>query len=517
MTGEQYWRALQEHWRIVVVAVLAGLVLAVGALFAVPKTYAAGVDAFVLPTGAAADASAAYQGGLLSEQRVKSYVQLIQGGRVSELVISRLGLSMSPDDLTKKISVTTQTDTVILTISVADSSPQQALLIANTAADAFRTLVSELEQPPDARFPAATSVKIVAPARLADGPVAPSRLLYVLIGGTLGLLAGVVLALRRDARGRPVRSSDQLREILEVPAFGLVLEQERAGNPLAALDRGSPDAEALRQVRTGLQFADVDHPQKVVVITSAREGEGKTTTACNIAVVLAAAGHSVLLVDADLRQHGASTLLEIEESVGLSTVLMGRIPIEEAVQTHAAGFDVLASGPLPPNPSELAASESMAQALRRMRERYEYVIVDSAPLLPVTDTASLVGIADGTVLVARYGTTRDSDLRAAVATMDVVRASLWGSVLAVVPRRSAGARTYRSYGRTPTGPPSGPTPMPRRLQAERSTERFVPRSRPSAPPRAVPREETDRTSTIPLRGRSVPPRAPASRLGGRHR
>ena len=516
MTGEQYWRALQEHWRVVVAAVLVGLLIATGVLLVVPRKYAAGVDAFVLPAGAAADASAAYQGGLLSEQRVKSYVQLFEGGRVSELVVQRLNLPISPDELTRKITVSAQADTVILSISVVDTSPEQALLIAGTAAGAFQALVAQLEQPPDPRLPSATSVKIVAPPRLADGPVSPSKLLHLLLGATLGLLVGVVLALRRDARGRPVRSVDQLHELLGVPTLGVVLERERSRAALAALDHGSPDAEAMRQVRTGLQFADVDHTQKVVVITSALEGEGKTGTACSLAGVLAAAGHAVLLVDADLRQHGASTLLEVEDAVGLSTVLMGRVPLEEAVQTHRAGFDVLASGPLPPNPSELAASESMAQTFRRMRERYEYVLVDTAPLLPVTDTASLAGLADGTVLVCRYGSTRDTDLRAARATLDVVRASVWGTILSVVPRRAAGARSYGSYGQGGAGPLSGPMPLPRRPAAEGSEGEASPRS---ATHRSGPRpqEDAERTATIPLRSRGGPPRAPAGRPGGRHR
>ena len=489
MTGEQYLRALRDHWRVVIAALAVGLVVAGLALLVVPEKYSASVDAFVLPSGATPDATSAYQGGLLSEQRVKSYVQLFDGGRVSDLVVARLNLPMSPDDLTKKITVSAQTDTVILSISVVDPSPQQAVLLANTAADAFRTLVSQLEQPPDPRVPPATSIKLVAPARLADGAVSPDPKLYLTAGAALGLLVGIALAVRRNARGRPVRSVEDIARVVPAPSLGTTVERPPGGSALAALDRASPDAEAFRQLRTGLQFADVDHPRKLVIVTSAVENEGKTTTICNLAAVIAAAGHSVLLVDADLRRPGAAALLGLEADVGLSTALMGRLVPEEVIRSHRAGFDFLSTGPLPPNPSELTASEAMATLFTRLRERYEYVLVDSAPLLPVTDTAALAGLADGVLLVCRYGRTLDIEIRDAATTLATVRASLWGTVLSIVPRRS-GSRRY-GYGLVPdadaaspptprrgAGSPAGASPRPRGTDEEPTT---------SLPARAAPR------------------------------
>ena len=178
----------------------------------------------------------------------------------------------------------------------------------------------------------------------------------------------------------------------------------------------SPRSEAFRQLRTNLQFLDVDTPHKVIAITSSLPSEGKTTTLANLAIALASSGFRVITVEADLRRPKLADLLGVERSVGLTSVLAGRVRPEQAVQHWSGGgFDVLARGPLPPNPSELLASQHMAVQLGELRERYDLVLLDTPPLLPVTDAAAVAPATDGAILVCRFKNANRDQVSAAVA------------------------------------------------------------------------------------------------------
>jgi capsular exopolysaccharide synthesis family protein len=225
-------------------------------------------------------------------------------------------------------------------------------------------------------------------------------------------------------------------------------------------DPQSPRSEAFRQLRTNLQFLDVDTPHKVVVITSSMPSEGKSTTLANLAIALGSAGQRVLAIEADLRRPKLADMLGLERSVGLTSVLSGRVRPEHAVQHWSGGkFDFLASGPLPPNPSELLASQHMATLLRDLRGRYDIVLLDTPPLLPVTDAAAVGPATDGAVLVCRFkATTRDQVARA-VDALEAVSTPLLGTVLTMVP--STGPRAYaqyNSYYRTEQQAPSAKQP-----------------------------------------------------------
>ena len=227
-------------------------------------------------------------------------------------------------------------------------------------------------------------------------------------------------------------------------------------------DPQAPRAEAFRQLRTNLQFIDVDRPHRVLVITSAMPSEGKTTTLANLAIALATAGHRVLVVDADLRRPKLTDLLGLDRSVGLTNVLSGRVAPGQVIQHWAEGVDVLASGPLPPNPSELLGSTQMASTLQHLGAQYDIVLVDTPPLLPVADAAAVAPATDGVLLVCRFKTTREQ-LGGAVHALQAVSAALLGTVFSMVPARGPRAyANYNSYYRT-EGPAESPVSPIRRL------------------------------------------------------
>ena len=164
---------------------------------------------------------------------------------------------------------------------------------------------------------------------------------------------------------------------------------------LSDLPPHSPRVEAFRILRTNLQFVDVDKKLKVFVVTSSVPGEGKTSTASNTALALQTAGQRTLLIDGDMRRPQLAKLFDLEGSVGLTSVLLGRVSLEEAVQEHRpSGLSVLTSGSLPPNPAELLQSHAMEQLLEKARTDFDVIVIDAPPLLPVTD-AALIAVAGG--------------------------------------------------------------------------------------------------------------------------
>jgi receptor protein-tyrosine kinase len=216
-----------------------------------------------------------------------------------------------------------------------------------------------------------------------------------------------------------------------------------------------------------LQFLAVDDPPRVLIVTSASPSEGKSTTSMNIALALAEANHNVVLVDGDLRRPRVAKYLDVLGSVGLSTFLGGVAPLEEVLQkTRYPRLTVLASGPCPPNPSELLGSLTAQKLLSDLRAEFDYVIIDSSPLLAVTDGAILAAHADGALLAVRYGKTTREQLVHAVGILNDVGAKVLGAIFTMLPTRGRGSYSYNyyyyghGYGDDTTGPTAPAFPRP---------------------------------------------------------
>jgi polysaccharide biosynthesis transport protein len=445
VTIQDYLRVLREQWLVVLLAVLIGLGGAAAAFFLRPPEYTAKLTLYVSSQGSNST-TAAYQGAQLSQERVTSYVELVSSRRVSEDVIRRLQLTETPEDLLKQITASSALDSVLIDVSVVDPSPQRAAELASAVGVVFSGLVDELERPvrPDATQE--VSVRVVQPAAVPTKPSSTGLPITLALGLLAGLAVGVGGALARNALDISVKSPDQLRHIADAPNLGNVAyDAQVTKRPLTVHeDPQSPRAEAFRQLRTNLRFVDVDHPRKVILVTSSLPGEGKTTTVVNLAIALAQAGTRVLVIEADLRRPRVADLLGLERNVGLTSVLSGRIHVGQGIQRWGGGFfDVLASGPLPPNPSELLASRHMAELLRELREAYDVVLVDSPPLLPVTDAAAVAPATDGTILICRYKKTTRTQVDTAVSALRAVSAPVLGTVFTMVP--SSGPRAYAQY------------------------------------------------------------------------
>ena len=339
---------------------------------------------------------------------------LLQDERITQPVIDRLQLPMTAAQLARHITVTVQPDTVVLSAAVTDTSPDRAAAIANGLAEEFVGLVQQLEQPfgPETAAPTTApapagarattapapapspapkiGAQIIRPATAVPVPVAPSVPFNLALGGALGLLVGLAGAFVRDARDTTIRSAAQLRAVTGAPVLAQIATDRGARlHPLTAgAAPASPTVEAFRKLRTNVQFLGADRPHRVITVASATAGEGTSTTACNLALALADAANRVLLVDLNFRSPTVEQYLGMEPSTGAASVLSGRIPANRAVRRWAEGrLDVLTAGGTPPNPSELLASPATAALLADVRAHYDFVIIDTPALLPVTDAA----------------------------------------------------------------------------------------------------------------------------------
>ena len=500
--------------------VLASTILGALAAFLVsqvlPPTYEARV---LVAVGQSADGGSGDLNTLQVSQRLsQTYAKLAVTNEAAREIIDQLGLDTSTEELLDHVRAEAPLDSTLLTITVDDTSAEQAAAIANafaqrmvdedpTAGDGtlaeMQQFIEEDLQAVRAQIPAvqaqiddlaaietptaaqtaqlagledqlatlrstfanllqltttgqtANQLSIVDPATPPPGPVSPRVLVNTLLGAVLGGLIGTGFAYARKRLDDTVRIPEELEQATGVPVLGTIVRMPGdAKRPLmyrlaTLLYPRSPAAEGFRHLRTGIEFAREDVPLHTLLVTSAMPGDGKTTCAANLAVAFAQSGHTVCLVDADLRKPALHDLFGIPNGRGLSELLRGDEWTYEAA-THPVeveGLRVLTSGGVPPNPAELVASPRMRAVLASLTSQVDLVVLDSPPLQAVTDAAILASVADGTILVAAAGKTRRALIVRARDTLARVGASLLGTALNGVDEREGqdAAFGYFSY------------------------------------------------------------------------
>jgi capsular exopolysaccharide synthesis family protein len=273
----------------------------------------------------------------------------------------------------------------------------------------------------------------------------------------------------RELTDTSVASVDELQSATGVPPLGSVpFDRGARRAPLLLDGRRNPiRAESFRKIRTGLQFAGVDQPIQVLTVSSSLPGEGKTSTAVNIAVVTAETGQRVLIIDCDMRRPRVAEYTGLVGAVGLTDVLAGRAELKHVVQPWGEhGLDVLVCGFLPPNPSELLSSRAMADLVAGLREHYDLIVLDTPPLVPVTDAAVTASFADGLLLVVRHRKTSRANVKSALRSLEAVNARVLGTVLTMV-RGQGPDDGYSSYA---TSYAHGPVSWWRALLARRRSK-----------------------------------------------
>lgn len=442
----EYLRILLRNWIMIAAFTLTGLIVGGAASVLAKPTYTANTQLFVAiqSSGSVLELQ---QGNTFSQARVQSYVKTVASPVVLQPAIDSLGLDTTAESLAARVTATSDVNTVLISIAVADQSPVQAAAIAQAVADSLIRAVDTLERPEGGTSPVALSV--IKPAKAPATPSAPNTRANLLAGFAIGIALGVGAAVLRTTMDNRIRSESDLRRTTGLPLLGgIAFHPEAVKEPLLSRSAPqSPRSEAFRQLRTNLQFANVSGRARTVLVTSSLPGEGKSTTAANLSIALAQAGVSVCLVDADLRRPMMSEYLGLDSNAGLTTALLGRSDLHDLLQPWGEdNLFVLTSGQIPPNPSELLGSAEMKSLVTRLEQRFDMVIIDTPPLLPVTDAAVLSQHVGGVVIVAGSQKLRHQDLEKSLAALTMVGANMLGVVLNQLPAKGPDSYAYSYYG-----------------------------------------------------------------------
>lgn len=436
---------VRRRWWIVLLGVAVGL--AVSAVMTERETpiYRNSVTLYVSAQVDRADVATLLNGGSLAQQRVASYVAVATSTPLAEAVAADLGPGESAATVASGISASVRPGTAVMDVTVQDTSAERAHAVAASIGRVFEDVVRDLEE--GAGGASSTRSKVgVSVLRLEpepDAPFTPRPQVNLLLGGTAGLLAGLLSALAAQALDRRFSQDDDVATLVGAPALARI-PRARQGTAEWDADAGArtPRAEALRRARTNLRFVGVDGRPSTIVITSARPGEGKTSVATGLARVLADGGQRVVLIDADLRKPSVADAFDLDPSVGLTDCLTGDVRFGDALQQSPGGGPlVLPVGRKPPNPSELLATARMRAVLQEASGRADVVIIDTPPVLPFADAAVVASYCDGVIIVARHRRVLRDEV---VAAAEAVRTA-GGTVIGAV---SNGVRVGRSkaYG-----------------------------------------------------------------------
>jgi capsular exopolysaccharide synthesis family protein len=436
---------VRQRWWLVLVTIMIALGVAGFVNVRADPQYASSVTFFV--TTQSRGVTDAYQGGLFLQQRVKSYVDLLHSDRLAESIVAEDSVGMTAREVQTRIAARVQQETVLLEATVTDGDRARSLKLTEGLARHFVRLVEEIETPSGASDPT-VKIEVVGGPRVNPDPISPRPARNFALAGVLGLLLGAGLSVLRGIIDTNVRDGATLQRVTSAPLLGQIPYDAAAKSDLLIVDAAaqSARAEAMRTLRTNLRFVDAQEPARVIAVTSALPAEGKSTMACNLAIALAEAGWHVLLVDTDLRRPRLADYLNLPAGAGLTDVLTGEVEVDDVVQPWGAeNLHVLPAGSIPPNPSELLGSKSMADLLVSLREAADIVIIDTAPVIAVTDGVVVAAQADGALLVTQYGRTSQAHVAAAAQALNSVAARLLGCVLNMVEVSRADSDHYGAY------------------------------------------------------------------------
>ncbi|HET7277777.1 MAG TPA: polysaccharide biosynthesis tyrosine autokinase [Dermatophilaceae bacterium] len=434
---------LRARWMTVLTSVLVVLGAAAAVTLTTTPIYTSKARVYLAAEGRSANDPNASNGTyIITIKDLNTYVAVLGSPDVLDPIRQQLDLPPgTPIDVSAEVSETAS----ILDITARSSDPKLAADIANAVgpqlarvAGKFSTLLASAGQQ--------VASRTISPATPAATPTSPDTKVNLLLGVLLGLVAGVGLAFVRHTVDTKVRDDKDVTSLSRSPLLGRLPMEKAATGRLLTVE-GDPHghhAEAIRRLRTNLMFVDVTTGGHSFVVTSSMPGEGKTTTAVNLAMAVADAGSKVLLIDADLRNPSVARTLGLEGSVGLTTILLGRATAEDVVQRwRDSNLFVLAAGQIPPNPSELLGSEPMEELFVKLRHDYDFILIDSPPVVPVIDAVIVDRLTGGLLMVVAVDRTKKRDLSSALKSLDTVGVKVSGFTLNMTPVKSS--QKYR-YG-----------------------------------------------------------------------
>ncbi|MCF8056750.1 MAG: polysaccharide biosynthesis tyrosine autokinase [Desulfocapsa sp.] len=318
----------------------------------------------------------------------------------------------------------------------------------NTNSILYDTLTASLKKASVTEQSQSVNVWVIEEASLPQHPSKPKKAINLLIGIVFGFLGGACLAFFFEYLDNTVKSPEEIEKRFGIKVLGAIEELTQKGQKIESLvneEPLSPFAESYRLIRSSILLSSVDHPPRLMLITSMAPSEGKTSTTVNIARILAQSDKKVLIVDCDMRKPRQHSLFSLPNSIGLSSYLTGNTKDKIVQQVPGEDIALITAGPNPPNPAELLDSARMKKLLIQLSESYDFVLLDSPPIQSVTDSLTLSTLVDGTIIVLRSGKTTYDILSNGLNKLESINAHLLGFVLNGVSETSGGKDYYHGY------------------------------------------------------------------------
>ena len=406
------------------------------------------------------------------DQLVETYVGLINTDPVRQQLVKD-GIPRSAGELQANISAFRQPNTTLISITVGDRDPAVTELIAKDIIPAFNHSLDELQGKvgADPKNHLESLVPWEIPTTPPGSPVSPDIPRNVGAALLAGLIGGLAIAFVIEALDNTVKAESDVHIKLHTNLLGSVLLRrptdsgDQPGQKVEVISASHPTdplAEQYRALRTNLMFSRVDQSMRSLLVTSTAPAEGKTTTACNLAVVMAQAGNRVILVDADFRRPALHQVFRFRNDAGLGHLILRERPVAELVRaTGIPNLRVISTGPAPPNPSELLGSSAMSQLMDRLADEADIIVFDTPPVGAVTDATVLGALVDGVVVVVEQGKTGITSIIRGLQTLQAVDANVLGIVLNKAPRGEDAAYYDYYYGHSANVAAIGGSPQPR--------------------------------------------------------
>lgn len=391
----------------------------------------------------AAAAANAYAAAYLSVQQQQAVSALNSAEQIVQSDIS--GIDTQISNLDQQIAAS----------ATAPVGQQQSLETQLTALQTQHSAyLAQLNQYQFAAQLNPTGGQIIGNAPVPTNPSSPKPVTDIALAVIIGLVIGIGVALLREYYDESIRTMADLERVTRgAPTLGLIPaigDWRSDGEPYLVSEKAptSPPSEAYRSLRTSIQFLGLERDIRTLLFTSPSAGEGKTTTMANMATTMTHAGKSVVMICCDLRRPRIHQFFGLSNQTGFTSVLLGTATLDEALQPAPGipGLYLLASGPTPPNPSELLSDPRSKAVFARLAERADIILIDSPPVLPVTDAAVLATVVDGVVLVTSVGKSSRKDVSRAIEVLGRVNAPLVGVVLNKASEGDSYAYYRYSYG-----------------------------------------------------------------------
>lgn len=383
----------------------------------------------------------------LSLQLLQTYAEVIRTTPIIDGAIRSSGLPANSSQLAARLRAEPIVDTQLLRVSYRDRDAALAQRTVNAVARAFVDEIQKIEGQPTEGGEPAIKVSIVQPALRPGAPVSPQPARNIALALFLGVMLGVGAAFVTEYLDTTIKHKEDIEERLGMPVLaGVPKIRTRVDELYLEGDNQSAFAETFRKLRTAIQLYGGEAPIQTILVSSPFSGDGKTTTALNLAAVYAYAGNQTILVEADLRRPALHRIFPGQELNGLTLALLGRTSLSNAIiETDVPNLYCIPAAAIPPNPVEILASERMQSIIDELKQRFHTIIIDAPPLLPVADASTIVPRVDGTLIVARTKETRRDRLRETVQLVEKSRGRVLGVVMNAVSLDESGGYAYQYY------------------------------------------------------------------------